>query len=105
MNDKQKQAVNILNKVLAKTKNTYDAYFTEEDYFLLMDFIFPEEVKNDSPTYTPFVPQTNPFPYLPLITYHGDFTPQMFKQEYTTTTHDNARQQTSDAGSLEELGI
>ena len=88
MTDKQKNAIKVLNSIQDK--------ITEDEYFLLMDFIIQEHVRTE---YYPWIyPQTEP--YKPWTTWPDTPNPWVSGPIYTTTstTFDNTSVTTNKEG-------
>lgn len=60
MTEKQKQAIQILNRIKDLSGIRAEEALTEEEYFLLLDFI----VSKDTPVYVPTYPN---YPYITWV--------------------------------------
>ena len=81
MTDQQKQAINILNKLKVQPTMNGEAMMTDDEYFLLLDFIIGNK------TEIPYVPQPA-IPWTvpqPLDPYYGRTNDPVFAPPYRVT--------------------
>lgn len=84
MTDKQKQAVELLNRLHGQGPKAGEL-LTDEEYYFLLDFIIGEQPQQQI-TYVPYTPDITPhWPCQPIMPLYQTTSPGDFPQPYQVT--------------------